>query len=199
MYKLVGSPKTRAFRVLWMFEELGVEYDIVPAGTRSEEILSVNPSGKVPALVVGDEVIIDSVAIIQFLADKHDKLTFKAGTIKRAKQDSFLHFANDELDGTCWTAAKHAFAIPEELRVPDVRRACEWDWNRSMGVFETRLGNNEFVMGGHFTVPDMVICHVAGWAKISGFDWPEGKVTDYFKRVRARPAFKKATEIRKST
>ena len=199
MYQLIGSPKTRAFRVLWMMEELGVDYEILPSSPQGSAILAANPSGKVPALMVGDEIIVDSVAIIQFLADKHDKFTFKAGTIERGRQDSFLHFANDEMDGTCWTAAKHSFAFPPEHRVAGVLEACKWDWGRTIKVFEQRLGDNEFVMGDQFTVPDFVICHVAGWAKITGFDWPEGAVSDYFKRVRSRPAFKRSTQIRKDS
>lgn len=35
MYKVIGSPKTRAFRVFWMLEELGVDYEIDPAMPRS--------------------------------------------------------------------------------------------------------------------------------------------------------------------
>jgi len=196
MYKLVGSPKTRAFRVLWMLEEIGVEYEISPAGSRSEEIFALNPSGKVPALIVDDSVILDSSAIIQFLADKHEQFTYAAGTIERAKQDSFLHFANDDLDGTCWVAAKHSFVLPEELRIADVIKSCKWDWSRSMMTLEQRLGDNEYVMGEKFTVPDFVICHVAGWAKRSGFDWPGGRITDYFERMYSRAAYQNAWEIR---
>ncbi len=152
-----------------------------------------------PALQSGDDVIIDSAAIIQYLADRHDKFTYHAGTIQRAQQDSFLHFANDEMDGPCWTAAKHIFAIPEKLRVPDVMPACKWDWDRAMKTLATRLGDNKFVMGDQFTVPDIVMGHVAGWAKLSGFEWPRGGVADYFNRVRSRPAFKTATRIRKES
>ncbi|MCF6320199.1 MAG: glutathione S-transferase family protein [Rhizobiaceae bacterium] len=196
MYKLIGSPKTRAFRVLWMLEELGLEYEIVDAGPRTDDILAFNPSGKVPALVADDNVIIDSSAIVQFLADRHEKFTYPAGTIERAKQDSFLHFANDDLDGTCWVAAKHSFVLPEELRVSDIIKSCQWDWGRAMMTLEQRLGNNEYVMGETFTVPDIIICHVAGWAKRSGFDWPSGRISDYFERAQSRLAFQRAWEIR---
>ena len=50
MYKLIGSPKTRAIRVLWMLEELGADYEIDPATPHSETVFAINPSGKVPAL-----------------------------------------------------------------------------------------------------------------------------------------------------
>ena len=66
MYKLIGYPKTRAFRVLWMLEEIGADYEIDPVMPRSEECKAFNPSGKVPVLQVGEDNIIDSVAICQF-------------------------------------------------------------------------------------------------------------------------------------
>ena len=196
MYKLIGTPKTRSFRVVWMFEELGVDYEIIDVGPRTEEVMQHNPSGKIPALLVGDQVIIDSSAIIQYLADVHGKFTYEVGTIERARQDSFLHFANDELDATCWVAAKHTFVLPKHLRIPEVIEACKWDWERAMVAFAQRLGNNEYVMGDKFTVPDIVFAHVAGWAKGSGFNWPDNKVGEYFHRLRSRPAFKKAWAIR---
>ena len=110
---------------MWMFEELGIDYEMITASPRSAEILALNPSGKVPALLVDDDVILDSSAIIQYLADTHGKFTFPVGTIERAQQDSFLHFANDELDAICWTLAKHTFVLPKELRIGDVFDSCK--------------------------------------------------------------------------
>ena len=57
MYKVIGFPKTRAFRVLWMLEELGLDYDVDPVKPRSEEAKAYNPSGKVPVLLVDGEAI----------------------------------------------------------------------------------------------------------------------------------------------
>ncbi len=64
------------------------------------------------------DAVFDSVAICQFLADRHGHLTFKAGTIERAHQDSFTQFAVDDIESALWTAAKHTFVLPEEYRVP---------------------------------------------------------------------------------
>lgn len=90
MYKLIGPSKTRALRVVWMLEELGLDYEIDPAGPHSDAVRAVSSSGKVPALFVGDDVIIDSVAIRQYLADKHVKFTYPAGSIECAKHGSTL-------------------------------------------------------------------------------------------------------------
>jgi len=197
MYKLIGSPKTRGIRVLWMLEELGVEYEMDPVGPRSAEALAVNPSGKVPMLQDGDDVIIDSVAICQYLADKHGKFTYPAGTIERAHQDSWTCFAIDEIDSALWFFAKNSFILPEELRSQTAREACKYEFDKALGFMEQRLGDRTYVMGDDFTVPDLLLGHLAGWAT-AGAKWeiPAGPVADYFARVRSRPACVKALEIR---
>ncbi len=192
MYQVIGTPRSRSMRVFWMLEELGEEYEILAGGPHSKEIKAVNPSGKVPALIVDGTAILDSVAIMQFLADRHGKLTHKAGTVERGIQDSFTHFALDEIDGPLWTAGKHSFVLPEKLRVPAVKETAKAEFKRAMQILETRLGDNEFVMGDMFTVPDLLIGHCAGWAKGIKYDMPDGKLGDYFKRIRSRSAFKRA-------
>jgi glutathione S-transferase len=114
MYTVIGKPMTRAFRVIWTLEELGQPYDLNTAAPHSPDIVAVNPSGKVPALVEDGEVITDSTAIITYLADKHGALTAPAGTMARAKQDAVTHQILDEIDAVLWTAARHSFALPEE-------------------------------------------------------------------------------------
>ncbi|MGI9464874.1 MAG: glutathione S-transferase N-terminal domain-containing protein, partial [Aestuariivirgaceae bacterium] len=136
MYKLIGSPKTRALRVLWMLEELGLEYELDPVAPRSDEAHAVNPSGKVPILQVDDDIIIDSVAICQFLADKHGRFTYPAGSIARAQQDSWTQFALDDVDSLLWFSAKNTFVLPEELRSETAQKACKFDFDRSMGFLE---------------------------------------------------------------
>ena len=85
MYKIVGFPRTRAMRVMWLLEELGEPYQIDPALPQSEDARSLNPSGKVPILIDGEAAITDSVAICTYLADKHGQFTFPAGTIKQLR------------------------------------------------------------------------------------------------------------------
>ena len=197
MYKLIGSPKTRAIRVIWMLEEIGADYEIDPVAPRSDEAKAYNPSGKVPMLQDGDDVIIDSVAICQYLADKHGKFTYPTGTIERAHQDSWTNFAVDEIDSSLWYFAKNSFILPEELRSETARKACKYEFDRGLGFLEQRLGDQTYVMGDDFTVPDLLLGHLAGWAVAGAkFEIPAGPVADYFERVRSRPACVKAIEVR---
>ena len=192
MYKLLGSKKSRAFRVLWALEEMGLEYEHIGAAARSDEVRSYNSSGKVPVLLVGDHVLTDSVAIIQFLADKHGKLTFPAGSIERARQDGLTQFACDEMDGTLWTAARNSFILPEERRVPAIKDTLKWEYARSMKTLADRLGDNTYLMGDTFTVADIIATHSGTWARNAGFACDEQSVSDYIDRVIARPAYIRA-------
>lgn len=194
MYKLIGGKKSRAFRVLWALEEMGLEYELNPVAPRSDEIRALNPAGKIPALLDGDEVLLDSVAIIQYLADKHGKLTFPAGTIKRAKQDSFTQFACDEMDGTLWTAARNSFILPEERRVPAIKDTLRWEFTHSMKTLARRLGDNTYLMGETFTVADIITAHCGTWGRGAGFDISEPVVNAYIDRAISRPAYKRASK-----
>ncbi len=198
MYTVIGSPKTRAFRVIWMLEELGQPYEMEPTLPRTASLAAINPSLKVPVLKDGENYIIDSVAILQYLADKHNQFTYPAGTIERAHQDSFTMFAADDVESGLWQASKHSFALPEEYRVPDAKRAARYDFDRAMKTLSQRLGANQFVMGETFTVPDILLGHCGGWADATKWDIPAGNVADYMARVRSRPAFVRATAARET-
>jgi len=194
MYKVIGTPRNRTMRVYWALEEMGLDYEMVLIPPRSEEVRAFNPSGKVPCLIVDGEAIIDSVAIIQFLADKHGKMTFPAGTIKRAQQDSFTQFCVDEIEGALWTAAKNSFIHPEEKRVPAIKPTAKYEFANALKTLETRLGDNEFVMGDTFTIPDLLLGHCANWAVGAKFDIPESPVAEYFKRITSRSAYQRAKD-----
>lgn len=199
MYTLVGFPKTRAFRVLWMLEELGVDYEVHPAAPRSPEAKAVNPSGKVPALKVGEDIIIDSVAICQFLADRHNQMTKPVGSIERAQQDSWTQFAMDDIELPMWVYSKHQFILPEAMRSTKAQEACAFDFKNALTAFAERLGSNQYVMGDDFTVPDLLLGHCGQWAQNGpGWELPAGPVADYFARVIDRPAYQRADAVRKS-
>ncbi len=194
MYTVIGFPKTRTMRVMWMLEELGEAYDLVPAMPRSEEIRAHNLMGKVPALVDDGRTVIDSVAICQYLADKHDNLTFPAGTMERATQDSFTQFAIEQFESPLWTAAKNTFVLPEDVRMPEIKSVCRAEFDIALNFLAKRLGGNQFVMGDTFTVPDIILGHCGNWAKAAKFSIPDGPLTGYFDRVLSRPAYQRAQE-----
>jgi len=70
--KLIGTGNSRAFRCLWMLEELGIPYRYVPVMPQSEVAKQYNPLGKIPILVEEDGFCLyETSAIINYLGDKH--------------------------------------------------------------------------------------------------------------------------------
>lgn len=191
MYKVYGTVTSRAFRVLWMLEELGEPYEFIKSSPRSEVIVALNPSGKVPVLTDGESVFTDSTAIITYLADKHGKLTFPAGTIDRAHQDALTHTLLDEFDAVLWTAARHGFILPEEHRVPDIKPSLKWEYSRNLDRLADRF-QGPFLQGNTMTIADIVATHCLNWAFGAKFPCENEKMLAYAKSMRAREAFKRA-------
>lgn len=192
MYTVIGTVGSRALRVLWMLEELGQPYDHIAAPPRSEHVTAINPAGKVPVLVEDGVPILDSTAIIQYLADKHGALTFPAGTLDRARQDSLTQFLLDEFDAALWMAARHSFVLPEELRHSAIKDTLKWEFERSQKVLASRMSDGPFLMGETMTVPDIICGHCGSWAIAARFPVTAPKFADYLMRISARPALLRA-------
>ena len=192
MYTVIGTVQSRAARVIWMLEELGQPFEHVPAPPQSEGVRAVNPAGKVPVLIVDGTPITDSTAILQFLADRHGRFTHAAGTIDRAQQDSLTQFLLDEFDSALWMAARHSFILPPELRFGAIKDSLKWEFRRSQRVLAQRMGEGEFLMGPAMTVPDFLLTHCGDWAVSARFPTTEPRLTDYFNRMRQRPAYRRA-------
>lgn len=193
MYKVIGTVKSRAMRVMWTLEELGQPYTLVEATPQSDIARQYNALGKIPALVDGDDVLTDSVAIMTYLADKHAGLTAPAGTPARARQDAMTLWLIDELDAALWTNTKHSFALPEKLRVPDIKPTLHKEFARNADKFAGFLeASGDFIMGDEITVSDILAVHCFGWAFGAQFPELPEPVKAYSKRLRARPAFRAA-------
>ncbi|MEM0923770.1 MAG: glutathione S-transferase, partial [Pseudomonadota bacterium] len=164
-YTIVGTPRSRAFRVIWMLEELGQPYSIDPVAPASPEAKAVHPSGKIPALLVEGSVLMDSMAICNFLADRHGGCTHPPGSPERSEQDALTYTTIDEIESPLWTHAKHSFALPEALRVEAAKTHLEGEFRRGLESLEQRLGDGTYLMGADFTVPDILLGHCGMWAK----------------------------------
>ena len=87
--------RIRAFWVVWMCEELALPWELEQVWPWSNEMYSVNPLGKVPALTDGDVHIYESAAILNYMVEKYQDATGvqfipKSGTKERALYDQFL-------------------------------------------------------------------------------------------------------------
>ena len=190
MYKVIGSFASRAQRVIWALEELGLPYEHVDARPASPEIKAVNPSGKVPALIVGGEVLSDSGAILNYLCDNHDGLGFKAGTTQRAVQDAHMLRAIDEIDGPLWFSGRARMMLGEDFM--DDRAALNVVMKRGFAlILEAMQG--PYLQGETFTVADIYTAHAIAWARSRKIEMPD-EIVAYYRRAYAREAAQRMRE-----
>ena len=188
----LGRP-TRTTRVAWALEEAGVDYDLHAIDPRTDDFLAINPMGKVPALVVDGQVLTESGACCFWVADQFPDagLAPAAGTWERAQTDRWAQFVLTELEQPLWLKAKHSFALPKDVRVPEVKPAAAWEFARATQVLEKAVEGRTHLVGDRFTVADLLATHTVIWAQHSKFAVPPA-VMAYAAQHMMRPALQRA-------
>jgi glutathione S-transferase len=147
LFKLIGAAWTRAFRCVWMLEELGIPYQIMDHDPGSASVQLYNPSGKVPVLLeynnsddaVGNKeeqcfILTESTAINTYLGDcfpesglvpPHAIASTATHTARyyydRARYDSTIAFISNELDSQAlWAYRKHVAMGQHFGHVPEM-------------------------------------------------------------------------------
>lgn len=200
--KLYYVPNTRAVRVRWLLEEMGVPYELVrldPAKgeTKSPEYLAVNPLGRVPALTDGDITIAESAAICAYLADKfpETELAPAPGSAERGAYFQWLFFGMAMLEPLVDQHFKHTRTLPEPERSVEAADRAKKTFATVVAPLERHLATNEFLVGGRFSAADAIIGHLAMWARrtrmYDGTTLPG--LEAYANRLRERPAFQRAS------
>jgi glutathione S-transferase len=94
----IYNPQSRAVMTLWLLEELGVSYDLKPVAYEdgsmrtSGSFLALNPMGKIPAIVDGETVVTETVAIAMYLADKYKANADLAPAIDDPRRGEYLRW-----------------------------------------------------------------------------------------------------------
>ena len=195
--KLYGFPPTRSIRVLWTLRELCVDFELVNVNlmageNRHAEFLAVNPAGKLPALVDGDFVLTESVAIVLYLAERYpDKGLLPAKLEPRSQVNRWLMFTATELEQPLWRIARHTAIYPEEKRLPGEVLLARQDFQDMASVMEVHMGGRRFLVGDNVTVADLVAAYTLDWANevrlLEGFPRLRDCMEGMYSRPKAPP------------
>jgi glutathione S-transferase len=186
---------TRSGRVLWLLEEIGEPYDITlmeRGEQRSDEHRKRHPLGRVPVAEDDEGFLWESAALCLHIADLHPEagLIPPVGTHDRALVYQWVLYAMSELEP----------AVVDTLR-SDEERAVERGRERfaaNVVAVEQQLDGNEYLVGGRFTVADLVVGGVLGFGARSGLLEGFPRSAAYAERLRERDAWKRAGEIGKT-
>ena len=191
MYTVVGTAPSRTFRVFWALEEMGLPYTRQGDYAQSEPVRALNPLGQIPILIDGDTTLTDSLAILNYLADRNGQLTYPPGTAERAGMDARINFILTELEAPIWLMARHGFVLPEKMRHKGLRPMCEADFAFGEQKFARLLGEAEFLAGDTLTLADIIAGQTFSWARAAKVPLQASTAT-YLARMEARPAWQRA-------
>ena len=198
MIKLYGVPRSRAFRALWMLEELGLPYENVKTNfatgdTRTPDFLRLNPNGHIPVLQDGDLVVWESMAINLYLARKYDQGFWPKTVEDEGRTFQWSLWAMTELEEPVLTVLLHRVFFPESQR--DARKAADAAerFKQPLAVLDGALTGRNHLLGNAFTVGDLNVAAVLTWAPLAGLDLGSApRAQAWLGRCTARPALARA-------
>lgn len=194
MIKLYGTPPTRVLRVIWLLNELGLEYEIHPVDllkgeARREDFLALNPAAKVPVLVDGDLVLTESAAIQLYLAEKHPEAGFIPESLQeRAQMHRWIFFLMTEIEQPLWRIARHTFLYPEHKRLPQDVEQAKRECREMVDVLEKHMQGREFIVGDRLSVADFNAAYTLDWVDEEQLLDNAPRLRDYLQTMYARPA-----------
>ena len=213
LLQLYSFPTPNGIKVSIALEEMGLSYeahtvDITKNETWGPEFLSLNPNGKIPAILDPDGPdgkplgLFESGAILLYLAEKTGQFLPKDPAARyETIQWVFFQMASvGPMFGQVGFFHKFAGRAFEDKRPRD--RYVQ-ESKRLFGVLEDRLRHRAWIMGDDYTIADMAM---VGWVRgFVGF-YEAGDLVDYasleavpawLDRVLARPAVQRGLEIPK--
>jgi glutathione S-transferase len=193
MLKLYGTPPTRALRVVWLLNELGLEHELHPVDLMQDEhhqqdFLSLNPAARVPVLVDGNLVLTESAAIQLYLAEKYPQAGFIPETLEdRAQMYRWMFFLVTEVEQPLWRIARHTFVYPDEKRIPQDVELARQECLEMIAVLERHMSEREFMVGDRLSVADFNAAYTLDWANTDEMLASAPRLRDYLKAMYARP------------
>jgi len=201
--KLHHAPNTRSVRIVWLLEELGLDYEIAfhklgAPEMRGPDYKKVHPLGRVPALEDGSATLFESGAIVEYLLARYGEGRLKPDVAAPEFADylQWLHFAEGMLMPPVNIIIVETVLLPPERRNDvNVDRATKLLSRMLAAVDEGLAGKN--YLAGAFSGADIMTGHACIVANRLGGDVSDKpNVAAYIERLQARPALQKAWAIK---
>ncbi|CDZ45038.1 glutathione S-transferase family protein [Neorhizobium galegae] len=208
MLRIYGVYRSRATRPLWLIEELGIPFELIPiiqgyrlpepmapgapVNTLSPEFLSINPMGSIPSMDDDGFVLHESLAITLYLARKYGG---ELGPKDIAEEGQMVQWSLFGATSVETPALKISATIAggraeTEEGKADIEVAAR-TLKRPFDVLEKHLSQTSHMVGGRFTVADInvgeVVRYAQGYAPL--FD-SRPALKAWIEAAQARPGFK---------
>jgi len=199
MLKVHFVAGTRAGRVVWLLEELGLEYEVnimpfTKEGLKSAEHRSRHALGRVPVLEDGDISIFESGAIIDYVLERH-----KNGGLKPSSDSSefpfylqWYHYCEGMVMPPMNQIVVQTVLLPPDRRDETVLNQAKSLLTKSLAPVNENLSDKDYLIGD-FSAADLMLGHSCFMANRLGCVSEEMQnIKNYVGRINARAAFQKA-------
>ena len=207
MLTIYGVYRSRATRNIWLAEELGLQYKLVPVmqanrlkdpaakdaplNTRSPEFLKVNSNGKIPAIDDDGFRMCESLAINHYLAKKHGGPLAPKDAAEDGLMTMWSLWAATEIEPHSIEIVYNRVSKPAAERDPEKADAAVAALRAPFAILDKALAANGHLVGGRFTLADINVAEIVRYAMAA----PElfeaaPKVKAWLAACHARPKFK---------
>jgi glutathione S-transferase len=214
MIALHHLENSRSQRILWLLEELGVDYEIKHYERDNKtslaplNLLAIHPLGKAPVITDGDLTIAESGAIIEYLVNQYDdgRLLPAAGNPEHMDYIYWMHYAEGTfmplmivslIMSRIETAPMPFFVKPVARGIVSKVRGGYLSPNikRNLEHMNKTLGNSTWFCGNDMTAADIQMSFPVEAAAVrTDLEKEYPNLKSFLKRVRARPAYQAALE-----
>ena len=196
MLTLHHAPRTRAGRIVWLFEELGLAYQInrtefSPKALKSDDHRARHPLGRVPVLEDDDVIIYESGAIIEYVLACHGD-----GGLKPAVEApefpiylQWFHYCEGMVMPPINTIVVQTLLLPPERRNDEILGQARRLLSKSVTPIDADLRKKEY-LAGNFSAADIMLGHaiyISDQLNCVGNDMENLKT--YIERLKSRSAF----------
>jgi glutathione S-transferase len=189
------NPQSRGQTVRWMLEEIGQPYEtevLEYASTmKAEPYLSINPMGKVPAIVHKGKVVTEVAAIVCYLAEAFPEAGLAPrDDAERADYYRWIFFVAGPIE-----AAFSNKAAGWEPDADKQRMFGYGTYDLAINTLEKALSGRTYIAGNRFTAADLLVGAYVNFMLRFNLLEPRPVFTDYAKRMTDRDAYRRAQEI----
>ena len=193
---------SRSERIVWLMEELGLEYklEVYPremTGAAPHPLKSIHPLGKAPVIRDGDTLLAESGAIVDYIVHRHGggRLAVRPDAPSYARYLYWLHFAEGSLMSLMLIAlvlsrVAEAGASPVTGRIRERMK-------QMLGFVDAELADLPWFAGAQFTAADvMMVFPFTTMRRFLDYDLePYPNCLAYLRRIESRPAYQKAMAV----
>ncbi len=197
--RLHHQPRSRSTRVLWLLEELGIPFDLTVMSREAKqtpEYRALHPLGRAPVLEEEGGPVFESAALILHLADQNldAGLIAPVGSHERALQYQWCFFGMTDVESALVDIARQLWRSDGSPDADVVDRATA-RFVATVSVIEAALDDADYLVADSFSVADIVVGSVLGYARTAELTELPAGVVPYIDRLDARPARQRAVAV----